>query len=707
MRHAEYSLLALTSLTATAAAILPVPVLAQDAAATSAQTALTPQTTAANPASEQVLETVHVIGSTDDVQSLDFYAPNSSAVINRQDIEDKGARKIDQALQYQAGVLSEPFGADNKVEWFKIRGFDASVSLDGTPTTPNGYFVWKPEIFGVESIEVLKGPSSLVFGASEPGGVVNLITKRPHKRESLLLNGEVGNPKRLGLGVDYNGIANPEGTVYYRLVAQAREEDGMQRRTDMKSYYLAPSLTAEFSPRTSLTFLSSFQRDEGRPTNGFLPAYGTIINTPYGRIDRRLNAGEPGFDRLERTQVSAGLLFSHEFSPGWTVKTNYKYSRLELDQRNVFAYGSDDNRLLRRGYTFTDGDSRSHYLDTRVDGKLRLSPALEIQPVIGIDYLKSETSGRNNGFGMAPDLDMFQPVYGLPFDVTSTPYGLNARQLGIYAATQALVARRWNLSAGIRHDRAESDGRISGVDSRYDVNHNSVNLGAMYISDYGISPYINTSESFRPTAGVDGYGNTYRPYEGKQTEVGVKFEPSWLSGSTITVALFDVKEKNALISDASNIQTQAGKRTNRGVEVQADLQVAPATFVRAAYTHNRSRVDIGADETIRTPLVPNDQASLWVTHTLNLARLNGLTVGAGVRYNGSTEDQRYSPGEKIKSFALFDLLVRYPLTRDLSLQLNGRNLPDKTYVSGCDFYCYYGGRRTIDLQLRYQWQKGG
>ena len=252
MRHPECSLLVLASLAAITAALLPAPADAQSPEAAPARA------TGASAPSERELATVQVIGSTDDIQSLDFYAPNSSAVVDRQDIEGLGARKLDQALQYQAGVLSEPFGADNKVEWFKIRGLDASMSLDGTPTTPNGYFVWKPEIFGVESIEVLKGPSSLVFGASEPGGVVNLITKRPHKRESLLLNGEVGNPKRLGLGVDYNGIANPEGTVYYRLVAQAREEDGMQRRTDMKSYYLAPSITAEFSPRTSLTFLSSF-----------------------------------------------------------------------------------------------------------------------------------------------------------------------------------------------------------------------------------------------------------------------------------------------------------------------------------------------------------------------------------------------------------------------------------------------------------------
>ena len=168
----------------------------------------------------QELDTVDVVGTVDKLQSLDFYAPNSSAVIKREDIEAMGARKLDQALQYQAGIVSEPFGGDNKVEWFKIRGFDASVSLDGTPTTPNGYFVWKPELFSVEAAEVVKGANSLVFGAVNTGGVVNLVTKRPHKEQSLLLNTETGNRGKLGLGLDYNGIANSDGTAYYRIVAK-------------------------------------------------------------------------------------------------------------------------------------------------------------------------------------------------------------------------------------------------------------------------------------------------------------------------------------------------------------------------------------------------------------------------------------------------------------------------------------------------------
>ncbi len=193
-------------------------------------------------------------------------------------------------------------------------------------------------------------------------------------------------------------------------------------------------------------------------------------------------------------------------------------------------------------------------------------------------------------------------------------------------------------------------------------------------------------------------GNLFR--EGRQAEVGVKLEPAWLHGGTMTLAYFDLEEKNALAADASNIQRQVGKRTNRGVELQADFRIQPATAVKASFTHNDSRQDVSVSQSLRTPLIPRNQASLWVSHRFG----SDLTVAAGARYNGSTVDEAYYPGRKIAAYTLLDLMVRYDINRAWALQLNARNLTDKTYVSGCDFYCYYGGSRTLDLQLQYQWK---
>lgn len=649
----------------------------------------------------QEMSTVSVVGTVDALQSLDFLSPGSSFVVDQDALQQQGSRKLDQALQYQAGVLSEPFGADNKVDWFKIRGFDASTSLDGTPTTPNGYFVWKPEIFGVESVEVVKGANSNIFGAAAVGGVVNLVTKRPHKEEAFSMAAEVGDDNKRGLSIDYNGVANESGSVYYRIVGLAREEDGLQRHTHMQTFYLAPSVTMDFSDRTSLTLLASIQRENGTPTNGFMPAYGSIIDTPYGRIHRGTNLGEPDSDYLRRTQVSAGWLFRHEFADGWEFTQNYKFTRLDLDEQNVFAYGSDGNRQALRGYTYTNGATNNNYIDNRIKGKIDWGNVTLI-PTIGFDYLHSKTDGDNNGFGYVPNLDMFNPVYGVPFDVSGTPYNLKTRQLGAYFSSQLKLGSNWLFTGGIRHDRAEGDSLVSGVNSDYDVSHNSRNFGAMYISDFGVSPYFNYTESFQPVAGSDGYGRGYKPYEGKQREVGVKFDPKWLDG-TVTLAYFDLEEKNALAADVSNIQTQIGKRTNQGIELSTDLRIGKATNLKLAYTHNHARQDVSAKQTVRVPLIPENQFSAWVSHRLVMPNSQALTLAAGVRYNGSTVDQTYYPDEKIGSVTLVDLMGLYEINRNWSVQLNVRNLTNKTYISGCDFYCYYGGGRTVDMQIKYQW----
>jgi iron complex outermembrane receptor protein len=140
------------------------------------------------------------------------------------------------------------------------------------------------------------------------------------------------------------------------------------------------------------------------------------------------------------------------------------------------------------------------------------------------------------------------------------------------------------------------------------------------------------------------------------------------------------------------------------VELQADVNLTENTALKAAYTHNRSRQDITDTQTIRTPLLPNNQVSLWVSHRFDLPNAQKLTVAGGARYNGATEDQRYYPGERISGYTLLDLMVRYDINRNWGLQVNARNLTDKKYVSGCDFYCYYGGGRTLDVQLQYQWR---
>ncbi|TNH08928.1 TonB-dependent siderophore receptor [Testudinibacter sp. TR-2022] len=649
----------------------------------------------------EMLEEINVVGSITKIGGITYDQPQSATVVTAQQISDNGAKKVDQALNYQAGIQGAPFGNDNKSEWFKIRGFDASTTLDGTQTSPNGFFVWLPEVYGVEDIEVVKGANSLLYGASQAGGTINLITKRPKTTPQGEFNLGLGNNNQRSVSADYSGLANESGSLRYRFVGQFRQEDGTQDYSKMKHYYFAPSLTWDISDKTSLTILTSYQREHGRPTNGFLPAYGSLIPSSLGTIARSTYFGEPSRDNMEREQLSVGYEFQHKFNNDWIFSQNYRFNHLDMDLLGVFAWSSDNNRSAYRGYSYSKGTSTTHSVDNRISKTWTFENGIENTLLLGTDYLHAKTRGHNNGFGYVPSIDLFAPVYGQDFNLTSTPYHIKTSQWGLYIQDQLRIDNAWIFNIGLRHDKARSNSFVSSTNNSYNISHNTVSGGMMYLFENGLAPYFSYSESFRPTTGVDGYNRPYKPYEGKQYEGGIKYAPSFVDG-TISVAYFDLTEKNSLVSDSSNVSVQAGERRNKGIEVQADLNLTNNWKINAAYTHNHSRQDLSNVKTIPTPMVAKHIASLWTSYRFDGA-LDGLLVGTGVRYVGSSTDDQYYAGYKVPSYTVWDAMAQYHFTPNWQLQINATNLTNKTYLSGCSFYCYYGAERLVNATVSYKW----
>ncbi|MCH7389506.1 TonB-dependent siderophore receptor [Acinetobacter dispersus] len=648
-------------------------------------------------AETQTLPTIVIVGSAAKDGGELLKQPLSTSIIGEQQLKDSGADKLDNALFYEAGILAQPYGKDNKSQWFKIRGFDASQTLDGTALAPNGFFVWEPEIYGLERLEIVKGASSFNYGASEPGGNVNLVSKRPKLVPQGEVTYSVGSLDKREIGADYSGVITDD--VRYRLVGLFRQADGQQKGSEMDHYYVAPSFAWDITDRTHFTLLTSFLKKDGVPTSGFLPLYGTVLDTPYGKINPKTNLGELERDYSKLEQTSIGYEFSHEFENGLVASQNFRWGRLDLNQLSTFAWGSDNNRLAKRGYSYTNGTSDTYSVDNRLVKDFNFGPVSN-KVMLGVDYQHNKIDGVNNGFGSVPQIDMFNPVHTPDFAVIGSPYNLKTEQLGFYLSNQANINDLVDVNIGVRHDQAESTVDNSKA---YDVNHTSYNVGVMYHAPLGISPYLNYSTSFRPSTGKDGQGRFYKPYEGEQYEVGVKYAPDWMNGQ-ITLAYFDLNEKNALVSDASNVQSQAGKRTNKGVELQADLKLTDNLSTQLAYTHNDSKQDLDGGKTIRTPLIPNDQIAAKFSYLFTDATfLNGLRLGAGVRYVGSTNDEQYYPDYKVKSYTLIDAMASYPLNKQLDVQVNATNLSDKKYVSACSFYCYYGAGRSVDLRVNYKW----
>lgn len=647
------------------------------------------------------LQEIAVVGSADKSGDNFKSSAQSVSIINEQDIKNIGAnKKLDDLLGYEAGVLSKQFGADNKTNWFKVRGFDANTTLDGTSLSNNGFFIWEQEIYGLEKVEILKGANSFNYGATDAGGTINLVSKRPMKDIAGELNVSVGNFDRRTISGDYNGVISD--SVRYRLVGLYSKMDYPIDYTGMEQFYFAPSLTWDITDRTSLTILASVLKKKGTPTNGFMPGYGSLIGTQYGKIGYDTNLGEPGRDYFDRKQYSIGYEFSHDFGKQFTFTQNYRYGKMDHDFLGVFAFGSNNDRLANRGYSYLNGVSKVHSIDNRLSKTFTFGD-IKNTVMLGLDYKRSKADAQNNGFGGVPQIDLFEPVYGAPFAVTSNPYELSLKQQGTYIFNKF----DWNdtvlINLGLRNDNYDSRSYIGLANNSANGSKNTHNASVMLRTALGFSPYVSHSTSFNPLLGADAAGNGYKPFEGEQLEVGLKYEPTWMRAS-FNLAVFDLTEKNALISNASNIQTQAGERRNKGVELQSDLRISDSVSARVSYTRNNAEQDLSTTRTVRAPLIPDNQAAVRVTYKhVQSEILNGLKLSLGVRYNGSTEDEANYPGFKVASYTLVDAMASYPVSQNWNLQMNATNLFNKEYLSACDFYCYYGTSRTVDVQLSYLW----
>ncbi|MCB5191180.1 TonB-dependent siderophore receptor [Methylobacillus arboreus] len=649
------------------------------------------------------LPVVTVVGSADKTGDNFKSTAQSVSIIDESRIKEIGAnKKLDDLLLYETGILSQQFGPDNKSNWFKIRGFDANTTLDGTSVANNGFFVWEQEIYGLEKVEVLKGANSFNYGATDAGGTINLVSKRPKDIEQGEVSFSIGNFSRRTISGDYNGILSQEHGVRYRLVGLYSKGNFPQDHTGMEQYYFAPSIAWDITDRTSLTILASTLKKQGTPTSTFMPALGTLTRTGYGKIGYDTNLGEPEIDRFERKQYSLGYEFSHDFGNRLKFSQNYRYGKMDNYLLSVYANGNVSNdRESGRSLTFRDGESSVHTVDNRLS-KSFIVGDIENTILLGLDYQRSRIDFDSNGFAATIDnIDMFNPQYGAPPTYPVTRDKIRHKQTGLYLSNKF----NWNdailVNLGIRRDNYETSALANNARTTGDNDKNTYNASIMFRAENGIAPYLSYSTSFRPILGTDANGKAYIPYEGEQYEAGIKIEPEWLKGS-INLAAFNLKEKNALVSTGTS-QVQSGERTNNGFEIQSDLTLNDNFSTRLNYTRNHVRQDTDTG-TVRGALIPNNQFSAQIDYRKTEGEiLKGLKLGIGVRYNGSTKDEQYHPNETIPSYTLVDAVASYPVSDHWNLQVNVYNLLNKEYLSVCDYLCYYGTSRTVDAQLSYHW----
>lgn len=646
--------------------------------------------------------------------------PQSISVVTADRIEDQAAQSVNEALRYTAGVRSESSGAQMMDNPLYLRGFQQSsleMYQDGLRSVTPGYFgFFAVEPYGLERVEVLKGPSSVLYGQQAPGGLINVVSKRPTDNPVNEVETIIGSFDHYQGGFDVGGTTEDKN-IMYRMVGMVREADTQVDYVENNRRYFAPSVTWAPDEDTKLTLLGSYQRNEG-DFYAQVPAAAVLFPNPNGHIPFSRFLGEPDWEYETSERTAVGYEFEHRFNEAVQFEQNFRYTHLSNHRQYLQASGAlVDNRTLNRTYNLRDIENDGIAIDSR----FRLdfdTGRIEHKAVVGLDYLWGKSRWLEQR-GAATSIDIYNPVYGSPVDTsvyTSRALSdIDASQAGLYLQDQ-LKLNNFILTLGIRQDWAwrDTDNLLAGTTTTQNDHAFSKKAGLTYLFDNGIAPYVGYAESFNPVVGTDSLGNPFVPETAQQWEVGIKYQPEGFDG-LFTVSAFDLSRQNVQTYDPSDPRytLQTGEIRARGLELEGVANLDNGLSLTAAYSYTDAEITETktASQLGNTPYrVPRHTASLWVNYELQQEAVDGLSVGAGVRYIGETwgsDDNTF----KVPGFTLVDLAVRYdfgkkiPEAEGLSASLNISNLFDKYYVAGCftENACNYGSQRTIFGKLSYQW----
>lgn len=634
--------------------------------------------------------------------------PQSISVVTRDEMDTHQPSSVKEALGYSPGITVATRGASNTYDAVKIRGF-GSVNqnnyLDGLKLQGDFYNEVIIDPYMLERVELMRGPTSVLYGKSSPGGIISMVSKRPTTEPLKEVQFKMGTDNLWQTGFDFSDALDDAGVYSYRLTGVARSNDDQQQFSKQKRYAIAPSFSWRPDDKTNFTFLANLQDSPETGYYGWLPKEGTVEPLPNGsRLPTDFNEGAPN-NTYSLSHKMVGYSFDHEFNDTFTVRQNLRYVESKTNQRSVYGVGVDSTgHMLNRGTVVDNEKLHNFAVDTQLQSKFETA-AVQHTLLTGVDFQQMRNDV-NATFGSAPPIDLYNPVYE-NFDFgDASPYQQNKqKQTGLYIQDQA----EWNkfvLTMGGRYDWLKQSTRAYQANNYTERSDDQFTgrAGLNYLFDNGVSPYISYSESFEPNSGADYYGNTFKPSKGRQYEAGVKYVPKEMP-VVITGAVYQLTKTDNLMSDPDTshgfASVQGGEIRSRGVELEAKAAVNANINVTASYTYTDA--EYTKDSTLQgnTPeSVPKHMASLWGDYTFNEGALTGLTLGSGGRFLGKSYGDPANTFE-VGSAAILDAVVKYDLGRfgmnGSSIAVNVNNLLDREYVASCfqTYGCFWGAERQV------------
>ncbi|HGT4877546.1 TPA: ferrichrome porin FhuA [Escherichia coli] len=662
--------------------------------------------------------------------------PQSISVVTAEEMALHQPKSVKEALSYTPGVAVGTRGASNTYDYLIIRGFAADGQsqnnyLNGLKMQGNFYNDAVIDPYMLERAEIMRGPVSVLYGKSSPGGLLNMVSKRPTTEPLKKVQFKAGTDSLFQTGFDFSDALDDDGVYSYRLTGLARSANAQQKGAEEQRYAIAPAFTWRPNDKTNFTFLSYFQNEPETGYYGWLPKEGTVEPLPNGkRLPTDFNEGAKN-NTYSRNEKMIGYSFDHEFNDTFTVRQNLRFAQNKVSQKSVYGYGMCSDPLyssnpssspcanvpqsqwghtLTRQYVIDNEKLENFSVDTQLQSKFATG-SVDHTLLTGVDFMRMRND-IDSWFGYAGSVAP-SDIYNLDrsdFDFgahpnPSGPYRvlLKQKQTGLYVQDQA----QWDkvlVTLGGRYDWADqsSFNRDYGNKSERDDKEFTWRGGVNYLFDNGVTPYFSYSESFEPASQTDANGDLFAPSKGKQYEVGVKYVPEDRP-IVVTGALYQLTKTNNLMADpnGSLFSVEGGEIRARGVELEAKAALSASVNLVGSYTYTDAEYTTDTNYKGNTPAqVPKHMASLWADYTFFDGPLSGLTLGTGGRYTGSSYGDPAN-SFKVGSYTVVDALVRYDLARvgmaGSNVALHVNNLFDREYVASCfnTYGCFWGAERQV------------
>ncbi len=616
--------------------------------------------------------------------------PQSIQVVPRQVLEDRGVRSELETLETVSGVVDIQANLFDAGGVVNIRGFQSNTRLRNGLASEGIFYIAPIPIGTVEQVEVLKGPASVLFGAVEPGGVVNYVTRQPLPDPYYRIGIEAGNYGLYQPSIDVSGPLTQDESALYRLIASYEGGGNYKDEVpvDNQRIVIAPSFTFNIGDRTSLNFYYEYDDYQTTPSAEPLLSDGSLIPG---------NVYPLYFSSQENESHRIGYGLNYRFNDSWQLRHNLSLNFVDSLLATLEYTDILEDRFLTDFIGLTAPEKNEVYTGI-IDliGSFSTG-SVSHQLLAGFDFNRQVTysSVFFDSFDLPP-LDISNPNYGvllpelpfLPFD------SLRINQsYGVYLQDQIVFNDNLKMLIGGRYDwLSNENGLINGDRTSQNDEAFSPRIGLVYQPRENVSLYTSYSQSFRPSIGRNPSNEPFEPTRGTQYEIGVRAD--FLDGKlSANLAAYNLTRTNVLTPDPDpalaqqGFQVQTGEQRSRGVEIDVTGEILPGWNIITSYAFTDAEVtaDNNIPSTVGQPLrgVPQHQASLWTTYTVQEGDLQGLGLGLGLFYVGERQDN-FGNSAQLDSYLRTDAALYY--RRDsFNAAINVRNLFNIDYVSSPNF----------------------